>query len=160
MIERYPRFICVNKFPLWITEKSGTPSVIFLELFFTICAARAISRNKQTIIIYFFIFALCRMERCILIRLRIQMTLFPVSTPTTEFIWILLILCFSYTPSEAFSTPSSGSSNPIIFVNGFVSIFPICHIYFMGEALLQGSETLALYPQNDTVHTHHTLLAC
>ena len=69
MIERYPRFICVNKFPLWITEKSGTPSVIFLELFFTICAARAISRNKQTIIIYFFIFALCRMERCILIRL-------------------------------------------------------------------------------------------
>ena len=30
------------------------------------------------------------------------------------------------------------------------------YIYFMGEAFLQGSETLALYPQNDTVHTHHT----
>ena len=31
---------------------------------------------------------------------------------------------------------------------------------FMGEVPLQGSETLALYPQSDKVHIHHMLLVC
>ena len=36
---------------------------------------------------------------------------------------------------------------------------PFTAILVMDEALLQESETLALYPQNDTVRTRHTLLA-
>ena len=31
---------------------------------------------------------------------------------------------------------------------------------FMGEVPLQGSETLALYPQSDKVHIRHMLLVC